>query len=293
VLRGIDKHTMTGLSRKEHPLAPLNALYERILSKVPDKIKNNTRKLFLALALNNDSTGSFVGVHMTFVVLCNWLGMTADEAYAAVHHLRPVLYVPRCDQAHKEKIRSFHKSFMDYLSDFTRSGFSPDFLDEAYQLNAECTFRILMEVPHGIQSDIRNMSFTCGTLANGPVTCDKISLTWLVEESGHWEGNKTRRSMYGLAIGRALNGIKQRDPKFQSAFCIRFLTTVWSSYDSTFPYDELLNLVFVSSSVLRVSIFMSLKITRGRNPTPQIHEVRYTQANTSYGYLRLWNKSAL
>jgi DNA helicase HerA-like ATPase len=42
VLRVIDKHPMAGLSREEHPMALLDALYERILSNVPDKIMNNT-----------------------------------------------------------------------------------------------------------------------------------------------------------------------------------------------------------------------------------------------------------
>jgi hypothetical protein len=214
------------------------------------------------LALSEDSTGSFVDIHISFVVLCNWLGMTADEAYAAIHYLRSVLYVPRRDQGHREKLETFHKSFMDYLSDSTPSRFSSDFLGEAHQLNAECTFRILMEVPHGIQSDFRNRSFGCGTLANGPFTCDKILLTWLVEESGGWEGNKTRLSVYKLAIDRALNGIQRGDPKFQNAFCIRFFTTVWSSYTIAFPCNELLNVVFVSSSVVRFSVFVSLKMTR-------------------------------
>jgi hypothetical protein len=68
--------------------------------------------------------------------------------------------------------------------------------------------------------------------------------------------------VYKLAIDGALNRIKRRDPKFQSAFYIRFLAKAWSFYHYRFPYYELLNVVFVSSSVVRFFFSsLSLKIT--------------------------------
>jgi hypothetical protein len=50
VLDVIDNHPMTDMAREEHPMALLDALYARILSNVPSKVKINTRKLLLALA---------------------------------------------------------------------------------------------------------------------------------------------------------------------------------------------------------------------------------------------------
>jgi hypothetical protein len=124
VLHVIDEHPMTDLSREEHPMALLDALYERILSNVPHKIMINTRKLLLVLASGWNLGRDFSHIDRNFIVLCNWLGMTADEAYAAVNHLRSILYVPRRYQPHEGALEAFHKSFIDYISDFSRSGIS-------------------------------------------------------------------------------------------------------------------------------------------------------------------------
>jgi hypothetical protein len=145
VLHFIDNHPLTGVLREEHLMALLDALYARILSNVPPKVMINTRKLLLALALG------WRPVYGTiyFTVMCNSLHMTLDEAYAAVNHLRSVLYIPRRGKAHKEELKPFHKSFLDYISDFTRSGFSPDILRDARQFKAQCAFGILKEAPDG------------------------------------------------------------------------------------------------------------------------------------------------
>jgi hypothetical protein len=246
VLHVIDEHPMTDVSREEHPLALLDALYDRILSNVPPKVMMNTRKLLLALGSHWDFALDYFDVSGTFIVLCNWLGMTPDEAYAALNLLHSVLYVPRRDKAHEEELESFHKSFIDYISDFSRSQFSRNIRDEARRLKTHCAFRIFKEVPNGIYFDGADFDFCYGTLLLGLDNADKISLAWPFEGTDRWDDRATRLRLYKLAIGEVVAGMERRDPAFRSEFCIRLLTSQLQRYYGGFPLDELRDLVFVN-----------------------------------------------
>jgi hypothetical protein len=243
VIHVIDEHPMGHLPLEEHPMALLDALYDRILSKVPSRIIVNTRKLLLALV----SRWDFILVSGgNFVVLCNWLGMTPDEIYAALNHLRAVLYVPRRDEATKAKLIPFHKSFVDYVSDFTRSGFSRDIQGEARQLMAQCAFRILKEAPGGIHRCVDDGGLTCryGILSLNSRIGDEILLTWSVDESSDIA---TRLRVYQLAIGVVVDQMRRGDLTFQSEFYVQLLTARFRLCDDRFPHDELRDWVFVSS----------------------------------------------
>jgi hypothetical protein len=245
VLNVIDRPPMTDVPREEHPLALLDALYARILSKTPSKIMLNTRKLLLALATHwvqylwyND-----VG---DLILLCNWLGMTPDDAYAALNHLRSVLRVPGRDKAYEEMLEPFHKSFIDYISDFTRSGFSADVKADAQRITTRCALRILKEAPDGVDFGDTSYGLYHGTIGCGPGTGDNISLTWLADGKGGWSDDETRLKMYKLAIGEVVKGVIRGDPTFQNEFCIRVLTTRFRYYNPGFPYYQLCESVFVS-----------------------------------------------
>jgi hypothetical protein len=108
----------------------LDALYQQILSNVPRKIMIHTRKLLLVLASDLSSTCQS-RADRNFIVLCKWLGMTINEAYAAVNHLHSIFCVPRRDNTHNDGLRVFHQSFIDYISDFSRPGLSHNIHDEA------------------------------------------------------------------------------------------------------------------------------------------------------------------
>jgi hypothetical protein len=87
-----------------------------------------------------------------------------------------------------------------------------------------------------------------GILARGPGSVDNVSLTWRADEEVDSSFNRTRISMYKLAIREVIAGIEFGDPAFQSEFCIRLLTTVFEEHDRDFfPYNELGAVVFVSS----------------------------------------------
>jgi hypothetical protein len=263
VLDVIDNHPMTDVAREEHPMALLDALYARILSNVPSKIMVNTRKLLLALAIEwdrvlmsdyNDFTEG------SFIVLCNWLQMAPDEAYAAINHLRSVLRVPQRNKAHRKGLRPFHKSFIDYISDFSRSRFSLNIQHEAQPIWTQCTFRILKEAPGGChfpgENDANNV-FYYGDLADTLGSGGNISLTWPTDKLND---NDARCSMYQLAVGEVVYGVECGDPAFSTKSCIRLLTTQFWRYGDQFPYSELRDLVFVSLPFLISSPFVWLKL---------------------------------
>ncbi|KAF7770591.1 hypothetical protein Agabi119p4_6565 [Agaricus bisporus var. burnettii] len=208
VLKVIDNLPMTSIPREEHPMALLDALYARILSNVPAKVILHTRKFVLALASRWDEA---LGMYSrgTFVDLCNWLAMTPDEAYAAVNQLQSVLRIPRRDTAHLQKLVPFHKSFIDYVSDSSRSNFFLDMRHEALQLKNECAFRVLNEAPNGIDYDDVDYRFAYGILRRGPGAGDMISLTWPADEGSTWNGQGTRLSLYKLAFGVVARGLAE------------------------------------------------------------------------------------
>ncbi|EKM81949.1 hypothetical protein AGABI1DRAFT_105346 [Agaricus bisporus var. burnettii JB137-S8] len=175
VLKVIDNLPMTSIPREEHPMALLDALYARILSNVPAKVILHTRGFVLALASRWDEA----------------LAMTPDEAYAAVNQLQSVLRIPRRDTAHLQKLVPFHKSFIDYVSDSSRSNFFLDMLHEAQQLKTEY------------------YRFAYGILRRGPGTGDMISLTWPADEGSTWNGQGTRLSLYKLAFGVVARGLAE------------------------------------------------------------------------------------
>ncbi|KAF7763450.1 hypothetical protein Agabi119p4_7987 [Agaricus bisporus var. burnettii] len=223
VLKVIDNHPMTSILREEHPMALLDALYARILSNVPAKVSVHARKLILSLASNWD----FGLQRGTFVELCNWLAMTPDEAYAAVNQLQSLLRTPKRDQAHLERLEPFHKSFIDYVSDSSRSNFFTDMNTKAQQLKTECAFRVLNEAPDGIDFGDVDYEFF-GILRRGPGTGDKISLTWPVD--GFDE--RTRLVLYKLTMGEIASGLFNGDPTFKSELLIRQLITQFEKYSS-------------------------------------------------------------
>jgi hypothetical protein len=251
VLKVINTHPLPNGPGEEHPMALLDLLYSRILSKVPAKVRGNTGKLLLALAV--DWKQGFEEKGRTFIVLCNWLGMTCDEAYAALRPLSSVLDIPGRDKAPWGQLWYFHKSFIDYISDFARSGFSRDIKREAHDLYARCTFRILQQAPDGI--DVGDLDYVVyngdtflGKLARSPGTCGNILLTWHVDEESGLDDNRTRLFIYKQAIANVVVGIERREQAFCTVFCIRALATRLNQLSG--ESQKWFGVVFVSPSCI-------------------------------------------
>jgi hypothetical protein len=242
VLNAIDELPMPNVPRDQHPMAQLDALYARILSNVPPKIMANAREFLLLLASDWDQS-LYSGSE--FITMCNWLGMTADAAYAALNRLRSVLHFPQRHEAHNKALERFHKSFIDYI---IRSGFFPDIEVEARLVKVRCAFRVLNEATSGTYFGDVDHRFYYGKLARSDSTGNNISVTWRADEGDDRRDNVTRLNMYKLAVGEVVVGMKRGDPLFQTDFCIKLLTTQFKDYWQRFPYRELSDYVFVSAT---------------------------------------------
>jgi hypothetical protein len=235
-----------GLGEK-HPMARLDAMYEQILSKVPPEKKINTRKILLTLVLVLDLD---IGIRLrdvNLVMLCDWLGMTCDDFYDAVYHLHSVLDVPGRDNAHQEAPQIFHKSFIDYLFDYRRSGLFADIKADALNLKIECSSRVVRQVPDGI--NFRGIFFGIsgvGELVRGPSVLTDIVLTSATHETP-LDGEERRMKLYEASMNCVVKGFKSENPVFHTPFYIRLLITCFKRYIE-FPYEKLSDIVFVRSS---------------------------------------------
>ncbi|KAF5346544.1 hypothetical protein D9756_010035 [Leucocoprinus leucothites] len=98
-----------------NPLRALDLLYTQILSDVPIDILPTTQRILGLIA--------FYGARlMTNIALANFLGLDQASFYRALRHLHSVVFVPPAEYAHSSSIQVYHKSFIDYLKDPTRSG---------------------------------------------------------------------------------------------------------------------------------------------------------------------------
>ncbi|XP_006457553.1 hypothetical protein AGABI2DRAFT_123410 [Agaricus bisporus var. bisporus H97] len=234
VLVAIDASPKDDTSGTNGPLAQLDTLYERILSKIPDKVMVNTRKLLL-LYLSDRWAG------LNFRQQCNMLGLTENTAYGAVRHLHAVAKVPELDEANNENIKYFHKSFRDYLFDFKRSRFSHDVLYEADELMAEISLRVIEEVPDFDGGEGWNSS-SFGYLKGGPGACGAISLSWPGDEHSAMTDGELRFRLYRHAI-KAIMTKFEYEP-FQTLPCFQALTTRFAAPGLYFPFEELRYLAF-------------------------------------------------
>lgn len=221
-------------SQTRNPMAQLDALYLRIMTSPPGGITGNTRKLLVMLAGEFDEC---------FALECDFLAMTMAEAYSATHYFPSVVDIPDPEEAHTYNLRSLHKSFVDYLSDYTRSEFSRDIKREYQELVAECSFRILTEALHGADTDGDYDMAEAGTLLRSPGNSHDILLNWPL---GNPDDNRTRHRMYTLAVSNVIRGVRNQDIPFQCISSIDALTSCFDTYDASFPYFALNDLVFVS-----------------------------------------------
>lgn len=242
VLDIVETCSSVNISREYQPLAQLDALYTHILSKIPRQNKANTRRLLLLY------TGETECSRLPFRLCSNMLGMSESAAYAAVRPIRAMVSDPTPEGAADTPLRPFHKSWVDHLRDFRRSGFSPDIMSEAKQLMGQCALRIIQEAPDGVQnggvSENKFLSLGHGTLKNGPGAGDNISVSWpAVEEDNN---RKIEIDMYHVAVLVVMNRLERGEEAFQSLLCLRVMTTCFDELPSYFPFDAFQDLIFVS-----------------------------------------------
>lgn len=141
VLEVIDEIPLDPMNGETDPMAQLNMLYERVLSRIPARSFPNTQKLLLLSGLIPNGSDNCPPLRFA----CNWLGMTRQSAYAALDQLHSLLKIPSPTQAASQPIQVHHKSFRDYLSRRF-----PNSLQEAKALEIECALRVLNDIPEGM-----------------------------------------------------------------------------------------------------------------------------------------------
>ncbi|KAF9454280.1 hypothetical protein P691DRAFT_770717 [Macrolepiota fuliginosa MF-IS2] len=140
ILEVIDNILSQPRDNDAHPMAKLDALYSRILSRVPIRTLLTTKKVLLGIDMT-----STPNTDNHFAYLCNWLGLASNIAYGALYQLHSVLDIPPQDDAHIKPLKYFHKSFRDYFFNFDRSGMFRDPQSTREELELECAQRVLGE----------------------------------------------------------------------------------------------------------------------------------------------------
>jgi hypothetical protein len=244
VLEAIDVTAQDDALGREHPMAQLDALYERILSNIPADVMINTKKLLLFQYpwYNGLDTEKFRSQ-------CNRLELSEDAAYGAVSHLHAVMEVPTPDEADDERLEYFHKSFPDFLFDFKRSRFCRNVADEVPQLQVQSSLRIVEQVPDDFD-DIAGGEciewYTYGWLKSGPGFCDNISLSWPGDERFGVTDNQLRLNLYCISMGRMCYQFKLDNKLYRNMSFFRLLTTRFIAPGFRFPFYGLREFAFVS-----------------------------------------------
>ncbi|XP_006458953.1 hypothetical protein AGABI2DRAFT_115916 [Agaricus bisporus var. bisporus H97] len=231
VLEAIDTGPKDHVLGRDHPMAQLDALYQRILSNIPADAMANTRKLLLTCL---DSYSE----RFDFRSTCNRLQLTEAAAYGAVSYLHAVLKVPEPNKADNENLEYFHKSFPDFLFDFIRSKFSHSVGDEADQLQARCSLRIVEQVPHDLDSMDSGEGtecHRCGYLKASPGFCDNIALSWPGDERYQVTDKQLRLELYCDSVVNLCLRFGRDSKFYRNMSCFHALTTRFTTLGSLFP----------------------------------------------------------
>jgi hypothetical protein len=246
ILETIEAGPISATSRKKNPLAQLDALYERILSKIPHDVVDTTRKLLL---LNMDADWS----SFTFRLQCNLLGLTEAAAYGATRQVHSVTRIPKPDEADEKNFAYLHKSFKDYLCDFERSKLFQNINNDVQQLLAQTTLRVVEKLPEDFDGVVSDQSVECGNtglLKYGPGFCDNISLSWPGDERFESTDEELRLELYSAAVETIRVKYGRGARFFENVACLLALTTLIIKPGSqlAFTYYDLAYGAFVSSS---------------------------------------------
>lgn len=244
VLEDIDVAAKNDVSGREHSMAQLDVLYQRVLSNILNDVMINTRKLL--------SYSDFGWNRAVFRTQCNVLGLTDDTAYGAVCHLHIVMKVPAPDKADKEPLELFHKSFSDFLFDFKRSTFCRKVKAEVEQLHARSSARIIKEVPDNFDSMARDEDIACnqvGHLRSGRGFLDNISLSWPSDECSRLTDDRLRCQLYIVSMEDICVGFSHTKC-YATMFNFDALTTHFAAPGPLYPFYQLRSTTFVSSCKL-------------------------------------------
>jgi hypothetical protein len=155
-----------------NPFAALDALYTEILSAVPSRHLPILYSLLTPLLLG---TGS------EFSVNCNLYHVSQIDAYSTLRKAHSVLDIPTPDEATRKDLRVYHKSFVDYLMDSSRSGVLYYGKKQAYGRQIQCIVNIFKQTCDPSQSQAcpipRPSTHSLFSVAS-IIDVDRLELSW-------------------------------------------------------------------------------------------------------------------
>jgi hypothetical protein len=115
----------TAVPTKDNPFVHLDALYHEILSSIPSALWPAAKQL-LSFTIHEQSMPivplyTLPNFH-TLRGMSILFGLSRYTIYACLTKCRSTLKIPDWKVAHKQKLTFFHASFVDYLTDPSRSG---------------------------------------------------------------------------------------------------------------------------------------------------------------------------
>jgi hypothetical protein len=243
VITAIDRGLSDEASRNNNPLALLDALYARIISKIPDSSVINARKILL-LHSSYSSNPEY-----SFRTQCNRLGLTEDAAYGAVRHLHAVVKVPPPHQANNEALTFCHKSFEDFLFDPLRSKSGCSAADDADRLQAQNSSRVLEQTQANFDFMALDERINCygyGCLKAGSRLCDNILLSWPGDERFSTTDHELRRELYAISMDNICFQLDYGNNFFRTMSCFDALTTRFTTLKANFSFRSVMDSAFVS-----------------------------------------------
>jgi hypothetical protein len=225
------------MSGRNNPLALLDALYERILSKIPVRVMVNTINLLL-ISISDAWT------RIAFRFQCNILGLTEDAAYSAVRHLHAIMKASAPNEADDTYFTYFHGTFHDFLFDFKRTRFSRNIQNEAELIMLRISLRVVEQAPDNSDGQAASEGTECsrhGLLQSGPGFCDNISLSWPGDERCAALDHELRPNLYSTTM---ITLCKTHISSWTMSY-LNALTTHFTEIGCAPPIRSVMSLIFV------------------------------------------------
>ncbi|KXN88397.1 hypothetical protein AN958_07379 [Leucoagaricus sp. SymC.cos] len=165
------------------PMAQLDALYERIISRIPKRVLPKTLGLLSVTGILDGYPGGHSSLRWGAECLC----MPANIAYGTLHHLHSVLRIPLPQDTGTADgfLEVHHKSFREFLDKRF-----PNARTHFEEMMFECALSILKEVPEGGQPSDDDL-------------WDNITLHW------SWDsGNHSPKSRKGMLYHKASSTLR-------------------------------------------------------------------------------------
>lgn len=135
----------------DHPFAPLDELYTKVLKSIPPKVWNITKRVLgYVLCVRGVTISTEFEFRLqsdSFKAAAMILDLEETVVYASLHKLHSVLKIPHPNDTETSGVSFLHASFADYLTDPSRSNDFYIDLHQSIDYIVERLFKIGVEDP--------------------------------------------------------------------------------------------------------------------------------------------------